>query len=74
MPAPKLLIVEDDRELRELLARGLREEGFDVRSAAYGADALRSAREREPDALVIDIGLPDTDGRAHGDGEHQARP
>jgi two-component system response regulator MprA len=60
---PKLLIVEDDRDLRELLARGLEEEGFDVRAVALGGDALRSAREREPDALVIDIGLPDTDGR-----------
>ena len=63
MPAPKLLIVEDDRELRALLVRGLGEEGFDVRAVALGGDALRSVREREPDALVIDIGLPDTDGR-----------
>src|SRR3954464_4176527 len=63
MQATKLLIVEDDRELRELLARGLREEGFDVRTVANGHDALRSAREREPDAVVIDVGLPDTDGR-----------
>jgi two-component system response regulator MprA len=60
---PKLLIVEDDRDLRELLARGLGEEGFDVRAVALGGEALRSAREREPDAIVIDIGLPDTDGR-----------
>ena len=63
MPGPKLLIVEDDRGLRELLARGLDEEGFDVRAVALGGDALRSVREREPDAIVIDIGLPDTDGR-----------
>jgi two-component system response regulator MprA len=61
--APKLLIVEDDRELRELLTRGLGEEGFDVRAVALGGEALRSAREREPDAIVLDIGLPDTDGR-----------
>jgi two-component system OmpR family response regulator len=60
---PKLLIVEDDRELRELLTRGLGEEGFDVRAVALGGEALRSASEREPDAVVIDIGLPDTDGR-----------
>jgi two-component system OmpR family response regulator len=60
---PKLLIVEDDRELRELLTRGLGEEGFDVRAVALGGEALRSAREREPDAIVLDIGLPDTDGR-----------
>jgi two-component system, OmpR family, response regulator len=59
----KLLLVEDDRELRGLLARGLAEEGFDVRAVARGADALRSAEEREPDAVVIDIGLPDADGR-----------
>src|SRR4051794_41208308 len=63
MNGPKLLIVEDDRELRVLLSRGLREEGFDVRSVALGGEALRSARERDPDAIVIDIGLPDTDGR-----------
>jgi two-component system response regulator MprA len=63
MPGAKLLIVEDDRELRELLERGLREEGFDVRTVAFGGDALRSAHERPPDAMVIDIGLPDTDGR-----------
>jgi two-component system, OmpR family, response regulator len=63
MNGPKLLIVEDDRELRELLARGFAEEGFDVRAVALGGEALRSARERAPDAIVIDIGLPDTDGR-----------
>jgi two-component system response regulator MprA len=59
----KLLLVEDDRELRELLTRGFGEEGFDVRAVASGGEALRSAREREPDAIVMDIGLPDTDGR-----------
>ncbi|MFL5782892.1 MAG: response regulator transcription factor [Thermoleophilaceae bacterium] len=63
MAGAKLLLVEDDRDLRELLARGLGEEGFDVRAVALGGDALRSVREREPDAMVIDIGLPDTDGR-----------
>jgi two-component system response regulator MprA len=61
--APKLLLVEDDRELRELLTRGLAEQGFDVRAVALGSEALRSAQEREPDAIVMDIGLPDTDGR-----------
>src|SRR4051812_48575395 len=63
MKGPRLLIVEDDRELRQLLTRGLAEEGFDVRAVALGGEALRSARERAPDAIVIDIGLPDTDGR-----------
>src|SRR3954465_5779438 len=63
MNGVKLLIVEDDRELRRLLTRGLVEEGFDVRAVALGGEALRSARERTPDAIVIDIGLPDTGGR-----------
>src|SRR3954447_678739 len=58
----KLLLVEDDPDLRALLTRGLSEEGFAVSAVADGARAL--ARAEEPlDALVIDIGLPDADGR-----------
>ncbi len=58
----QLLIVEDDPDLRSVLSRGLREEGFEVRVATDGASAL-AALEVIPDALVIDIGLPDADGR-----------
>jgi DNA-binding response OmpR family regulator len=58
----RLLVVEDDRELREILARGLREETFDVLTAADGASALRRVRE-DVDAVVLDVGLPDSDGR-----------
>jgi two-component system response regulator MprA len=58
----RLLVVEDDAELRNLLVRGLGEEGFDVTAAADGAGALAHA-EDGPDALVIDVGLPDADGR-----------
>jgi len=61
--APSLLVVEDDAALRAVLARGLREEGFEVSAVGAGADALRLAGERRPDAVVIDIGLPDADGR-----------
>ena len=56
----RVLIVEDDHGLREALARGLREEGFAVSTAADGARALRAG---EVDAIVLDIGLPDSDGR-----------
>ena len=63
MTAPSLLVVEDDAALRAVLARGLREEGFEVSAVGGGADALRLAGERRPDAVVIDIGLPDADGR-----------
>jgi DNA-binding response OmpR family regulator len=60
---PKLLIVEDDTALRGVLMRSLRAEGFDVRGTGTGREVLESAVATPPDALVIDIGLPDTDGR-----------
>ncbi len=55
-----MLIVEDDHQLRAALARGLREEGFAVSTAADGAGALRAAGT---DAVVLDVTLPDSDGR-----------
>ena len=62
MTDPKVLVVEDDSELRGLLRRGLGEEGFNVTTASDGASALR-ADVSNMDAFVIDIGLPDADGR-----------
>jgi two-component system response regulator MprA len=62
MTAHRVLVVEDDHGLRDILARGLREEHFDVLTASDGASALRRVRERV-DAVVLDIGLPDSDGR-----------
>lgn len=58
-----VLVVEDDDELRSLLGRGLREEGFGVEAVATGAAALERVAEVDPDVLVVDIGLPDADGR-----------
>jgi two-component system response regulator MprA len=58
-----ILVVEDDDELRGVLGRGLREEGFAVEVAATGAELLERIEHTAPDALVIDIGLPDADGR-----------
>src|SRR6195952_2277828 len=56
-------VVENDAELRRLLARGLTEDGFDV-VASDGAEAtLREAARRPADVFVIDIGLDDSDGR-----------
>jgi two-component system OmpR family response regulator len=63
MPAATILLVEDDRELRAIIGRGLQEEGFAVDGAGSGAEAMRRIDERAPDALVIDVGLPDADGR-----------
>ena len=59
----RVLIVEDDADLRGVLGRGLREEGFEVETVANGHDALERVERIEPDVLVIDVGLPDTDGR-----------
>ena len=59
-------MVEDDHELRELVARGLREHELDVVTARDGAGALAAVqRPGGPpfDAVVLDIGLPDSDGR-----------
>jgi two-component system, OmpR family, response regulator len=58
-----ILVVEDDDELRGVLGRGLREEGFSAEAVATGAELLDRIEGAAPDALVIDIGLPDTDGR-----------
>lgn len=60
---PRLLIVEDDLALRDVLARSLRADGFEVTAVATGHELMRHALKRAPDALVIDIGLPDADGR-----------
>jgi two-component system OmpR family response regulator len=58
-----VMVVEDDDELRGVLGRGLREEGFQVSAVATGADLLNRLEHDGVDLLVIDVGLPDTDGR-----------
>ncbi|HJZ62090.1 MAG TPA: response regulator transcription factor [Miltoncostaeaceae bacterium] len=64
MTSRHVMVLEDDAELRSLLIRGLREEGFEVSSAGGASELLRTmAGKVEPDALVVDIGLPDADGR-----------
>jgi two-component system response regulator MprA len=63
MTGPRVLIVEDDAELRSVLSRSLREEGFSVDTVATGADVLARVDGIVPDLFVIDIGLPDADGR-----------
>jgi len=58
-----ILIVEDDDVLRGAPTRGLRAGGSVVEAVVNGADALEKVEQTSPDGLVIDIGLPDTDGR-----------
>lgn len=63
MISAQVMIVEDDAELRLLLRRGLEEEGFEVSACSTGSEFLSLVEATEPDAFVIDIGLPDADGR-----------
>ena len=56
-------ICEDDQQLQSVLARALAAESFQVRVTGTGRDAVRVFSEDPPDLLVLDIGLPDADGR-----------
>jgi two-component system OmpR family response regulator len=58
----RVLVVDDEPSLAELLGSVLRYEGWEIRTAADGASAVKVAREFEPDAVVLDIMLPDFDG------------
>jgi two-component system, OmpR family, response regulator len=58
----RVLVVDDEPSLAELLSSVLRYEGWDIRTAADGTAAVREAREFRPDAIVLDIMLPDFDG------------
>jgi len=58
----RILAVDDEQMLTDLLAMALRMEGWEVRTASSGLEALQVAREFEPDALVLDIMMPDLDG------------
>jgi two-component system response regulator MprA len=58
----RLLVVDDDRALRDVLRRTLTLAGYDVRLAESGAGALADVASSVPDAVVLDVGLPDIDG------------
>ena len=60
---PRVLVAEDDAELRELLVKGLRRHDLDATGVGTGAGLLAGTEEWRPDALVVDVGLPDADGR-----------
>ncbi len=72
--APRVLVVEDDADIAQALRRSLGVEGYDVRLSADGVDALEQSSTFEPDAIVLDLGLPRLDGvevcrRLRGEGD-----
>jgi two-component system response regulator MprA len=73
-PSARVLVVEDDEAIADVLRRSLRAEGHEVQSAGDGAEALTVAERFSPDLVILDLGLPRLDGievlkrlRADGD-------
>ena len=60
--AIRILTVDDESSLTELLSMAMRYEGWEVATAGSGIDAVKEAREMRPDAIVLDMMLPDFDG------------
>lgn len=58
----RVLVVDDEASLTDLLQMALRYEGWEIKTAADGSSALSTARDFRPDAIVLDIMLPDIDG------------
>ncbi|HEV3056387.1 MAG TPA: response regulator transcription factor [Solirubrobacteraceae bacterium] len=58
----RLLVVDDDRALRDVLRRALSLSGYEIRVAETGSEALAEVNGGVPDAVVLDVGLPDIDG------------
>jgi CheY-like chemotaxis protein len=62
--AGTILVIDDERQAREFIGNALAKEGYVVIAATGGRDGLRLARERRPDAIILDVIMPDVDGWA----------
>jgi two-component system, OmpR family, KDP operon response regulator KdpE len=60
--APRVLVIEDEPEIRRFLRTSLGAHDFEVAEAANGQDGLRHAAEQPPDVILLDLGLPDING------------
>ena len=58
----RILVVDDDPAVRRSIDRALRLEGYDVVGVPSGGEALEALAQTPPDALILDLGLPDIDG------------
>jgi two-component system KDP operon response regulator KdpE len=68
--APVVLVIDDEVQIRRFLRAGLELDGFVVQDADTGAEALKSVTLKQPDLVILDLGLPDMDG---GDGLERLR-
>ena len=62
MTRERILVVEDESDLREVLSYNLTREGFKVSSAGDGGEGVRTALAEKPDLILLDLMLPDVDG------------
>ncbi|GAB3276285.1 response regulator transcription factor [Microbacterium lacusdiani] len=62
MTAPRILVVDDEPNIRDLLSQSLRFAGFQVKTVANGAQTISAVLEEEPDLIVLDVMLPDMNG------------
>jgi two-component system KDP operon response regulator KdpE len=63
-PAPVVLVIEDEPQMRRFLRTSLQSQGYQVVEAATGREGLRHAAGHNPDLILLDLGLPDGDGLA----------
>ncbi|NQV07163.1 response regulator, partial [bacterium] len=62
MRARRILIADDEEDIRVMLSTYLRAEGFDVSTTADGAETVERVRAEKPDLVVLDVGMPSLDG------------
>jgi two-component system KDP operon response regulator KdpE len=62
MPEPVLVLIEDEAQIRRFLRATLTGQGYRLFEATTGADGLVEVASRQPDVVIVDLGLPDTDG------------
>jgi len=74
MPSPLILVIDDDKLFRWAASKALERAGYRVHEAATGEDGLAAARDFHPEAVLLDIRLPDMDGFTVLEAIRQARP
>jgi two-component system KDP operon response regulator KdpE len=62
LPAPGVLVIDDEQQIRRLLRVTLESKGFRVIEASNGSEGILESAQRKPDVILLDLGLPDIDG------------